>query len=336
MGHKRNFDFKRIGFLMTKKERRGIAVLSCCLLVSLAFSFNIRYFLPMEMEEVNRCLDTDLIQQVMELKNERDTVKNDHISSDDTNNQSGGIKDSKSIAVSQYKGPSIDPNTADSTKLAAIGMPSRVINNWLKYRNKGGRLYKKEDLKKIYGVNDVLYTRLAQHIHLDNEKVPEFSSTSEREVESLDFTLDINTASEAEWEFLPGIGPGYASRIVKFREQLGGFTTVDQISETWGLPDSTFQMIVPLLEIRTSHRKIAINSCTIEELGKHPYIDWKRARLIIRYREQHGDYTDKSDVLRIQVFNEAWVDQWIDYVSFEPSDGAAVSEGTNDLISEKG
>lgn len=105
------------------------------------------------------------------------------------------------------------------------------------------------------------------------------------------FLLDVNTADTLQWDRLPGIGTVLARRIVKFRERLGGFHTVEQVGETYGLADSVFKKIQPLLQLGdVSLRKIDLNDTDEKSLADHPYIRTKLARVIIRYRNNHGPF----------------------------------------------
>ncbi|MFN9114621.1 MAG: ComEA family DNA-binding protein, partial [Bacteroidota bacterium] len=114
-------------------------------------------------------------------------------------------------------------------------------------------------------------------------------------------TIDINTAIQEQWEGLKGIGPGLASRIIKFREKLGGFISIDQVKETYGLPDSTFQQIrVKLVYNEKSVTQLNINELSLEQLATHPYIRYKAARAIISYREQHGRYQSLRELENIE------------------------------------
>lgn len=224
----------------------------------------------------------------------------------------------------KYSGQPVDPNTADSTQLIEIGLKPKVVKNLLNYRRKGGFIKTVEDIKKIWGMDDDQYERVAPHLFVaektgeENEKQFKYTPKPITE-EERNIRLDINSASEAEFEFLYGIGPGYARRIVEFRDNLGGFHTIDQVEETWGFPDSTFQKIKPNLIIETPPGKIKLNHADIETLGKHPYIDWKKAKLLVRYREQHGDYNSRADVLKIKVLTPEWVDQVAVYFDYTPS-----------------
>jgi len=112
--------------------------------------------------------------------------------------------------------------------------------------------------------------------------------------------LDINLADSAVWSRLPGIGFRLALRIVHFREKLGGFYSVDQVRETYGLPDSTYQLIRPFLQNnRTEVQKINLNAAEQEVLQAHPYIRWKLAKEIIQYREQHGGFKSVAELQQL-------------------------------------
>ena len=111
---------------------------------------------------------------------------------------------------------------------------------------------------------------------------------------------DVNLSDSGEWSRLPGIGEKLASRIIHFREKLGGFYQLDQVAETYGLPDTTFQKIKPYLRIRSdSLHQININTATKELLMSHPYIRWPLARSIIEYRLQHGSFHSVDELLQL-------------------------------------
>ena len=117
---------------------------------------------------------------------------------------------------------------------------------------------------------------------------------------------DVNLADSNAWSRLPGIGEKLASRIIHFREKLGGFYQLDQVAETYGLPDTTFQKIKPYLRIHSvSLHQIDINTATKEMLMSHPYIRWPLARSIIEYRVQHGSFHSVSELLQLAQMDSA-------------------------------
>lgn len=241
---------------------------------------------------------------------------------------------SKPMDWSSFK-QSIHVHLPDSSTLAVLGFKPRFINNWIKYTQKGARFVSKEDLLRIYGADSSLLQKCFDHqvfygFELDikradslqkikyniPEKVVAESENSRRSMPK-NFRLDINEASIAEWQYLPGIGQSYANRICKFREKLGGFISVDQVSETFGLPDSVFSLIKPYLILETPPSKISINTASIEDLAGHPYISYKEAKLLINYRTHHGPYSESKDLKKIKVLDEEWINRILPYLKYE-------------------
>jgi competence ComEA-like helix-hairpin-helix protein len=79
---------------------------------------------------------------------------------------------------------------------------------------------------------------------------------------------------------------------------------VDQIGQTYGLPDTTFQLIKPYLQLNGEVKKININTITKDELKNHPYVKWKLANAIIEYRNQHGLFKDLGDLKNIAIMDD--------------------------------
>ncbi len=197
-----------------------------------------------------------------------------------------------------------DPNTISLDSLLEMNVPSRIARTLIKYREKGGQFWKKEDLQRIYGVDSVLYAALEPHIRIParSVKTQKTKKTFPKNVHKRKAPpkIEINKAGPEEWQRLYGIGPVLSKRIVKFREALGGFRTIDQVGETYGLADSVFQQIRPFLQLTETPRKIDLNRCSLEVLAAHPYINWKLARRIISYRQQHGPFQDLEDLRGIK------------------------------------
>ncbi len=117
--------------------------------------------------------------------------------------------------------------------------------------------------------------------------------------------IEINTSDTSDFISLPGIGSKLAWRIVNFRDKLGGFYSINQIAETYGLPDSTFQKIKPYLKLTEPNvKKININTATVDELKVHPYIRYQLARPIVAYREEHGQFSKPEDLKKIMIVTD--------------------------------
>ena len=125
-------------------------------------------------------------------------------------------------------------------------------------------------------------------------------------------------------QIVPGIGALTAGRIIKHREQLGGFIHVDQLNEVYGLKPETIPLIWDYFDFNTvAPRQLDLNTLAEEELAKHPYISYQEAKVLVAYRLQHGPFHQLEDLLRIKIFKAEWVTKIGPYLSFNPMEKKA-------------
>jgi competence protein ComEA len=207
-----------------------------------------------------------------------------------------------------------DPNTASEEEFERLGVRSKTVATILNYRNKGGKFFKPEDLERIYNLRHEEYERLLPYIKIEtvpsvhNTTASTYTSAQPKTIERKEqaaVMIDINTADTAQWKMLRGIGSGYAKRIVNFRNKLGGFVSIAQVAETFGLPDSVYQKIKPQLKLSTATvNKINLNTATTEELKAHPYIKYGLANAIVQYRNEHGMFKAVSDLQKLSIVDD--------------------------------
>lgn len=203
--------------------------------------------------------------------------------------------DYENTAVSLFY---FDPNTISLEEWKRLGVKEKTALSIQKYISKGGKFRQPEDIRKIWGISPqkmeqlVPYVKITASAASETNKYPTYTKTEYQPYEKKKIqAIDINSTDTLGFASLPGIGPGYARRIAKFRDRLGGFYSVEQVAETFGLPDSTFQKVKPYLQVNPADiHKLNINLATEEELKVHPYIRWQLAKLIIAYRGQHGNF----------------------------------------------
>ena len=215
-----------------------------------------------------------------------------------------------------------NPNEVSKSTLIAMGVPEKTANNWTRFLASGGSFRKPEDMQKIYGLSPDDFQRLLPYAEVsDNATQDNIAATDHfpqpYEDVSAKVIIDINQASAEEWQQLRGVGPSFSKRIVNFRDKLGGFQSVQQVSETYGLPDSVFQKIVLQLRPSPVLRKLKINTATVEELATHPYLRFSDARMIVNYREEHGAYTGAADLDKLYGLEESTKKKIAPYLSFE-------------------
>lgn len=228
-----------------------------------------------------------------------------------------------------YERFKFNPNLATKEEFSKLGIPEYVSKTILKYRAKGGKFKFKNDFQKIYSLKPELYAELYAWIDLPEKTITpdreEFrAETSKEPTHTLSETpkaykpktiqsFDINTADTAQLKELKGIGSVYASRIVKFRDGLGGFHSISQIDETYGLSPEALIELKKYGIVKTVHRKISINEV---ESFKHPYLKFNQVKAIISYRKQHGKFNSAEDLKNVKILDEETIRKISPYLSF--------------------
>lgn len=214
-----------------------------------------------------------------------------------------------------------DPNTTTLQDWQRLGLNVRTSKTILNYVSKGGKFYRPEDLQRIWGLPEGFYEWVKDFIVIhsvekrDSRQYDNSKPKYEREERKPVF-VNVNNADTTALIALPGIGEKLSARIIAFREKLGGFYSVEQIGETYGLPDSTFQKIKGRLQVDANEiRKLNVNTATKDELKTHPYIRWKLANTIVEYRNQHGAFKDLEELKNIVLIDEALYGQLRPYLS---------------------
>ena len=219
---------KHIYFLLTAEQWLGVALLAILVIGTLVVVSN---FQPKKEEEVGWANDSTKTQFA------------DYQAQQDSTRKAEWKKKRDTIEIRMQI---FDPNTADSSTLVHLGLKPWQAKNMLKYRAKGGRYRKAEDLKKLYGMTDSMYQALTPYIYIAREEVDSLAKDSVMvnsvQVDSLpkwpekkDTVLNLRTADTTELKMIRGIGSYRAKQIVRYREQLGGFTHVEQILEAKGM-----------------------------------------------------------------------------------------------------
>lgn len=101
--------------------------------------------------------------------------------------------------------------------------------------------------------------------------------------------IEINSADSLTLLDLPGIGPVFAKRIIKYRQMLGGFVYPEQLQEVYGMDSARLSGFINQIRIDTSEiRKMDINKATFKELLAHPYLEYEQVKAIARFRDKKG------------------------------------------------
>ena len=130
--------------------------------------------------------------------------------------------------------------------------------------------------------------------------------------------ININLADSFAFKKLPGIGVKYSSRIVRYRNLLGGFYAKEQLLEVYGIDSALFNRISPYLLLGNYDlREMNINVCGVKDLSAHPYVSYKLAKLIVKYREHHGMYSSLDELKTIPLIDEQLFRKIVLYLELE-------------------
>lgn len=201
---------------------------------------------------------------------------------------------------------SFNPNSINRSGWDSLGVRVSTINRVKKFLAKGGRFRKAEDLKKIYGFDSLKYSELYSYIDIPKEKA----------VETV--LIDLNRADSIQLLALPGIGPYLSQRIINYREKLGGFYSMNQLVDVYGLKKSRVDSMCSSLKIDLSRlRSINVNIATIGELSIHPYISYREASDILRLRKRRGQILDLESLRKKKIFQDSAFSRVKPYLSLE-------------------
>lgn len=283
-------------FNYTKKERNGLIVLLIILIALIAFNIYVRNKSYGELV----LLDEDFEKEVAEFESslqeiEKEAEHDYSVKKRIANKRKQKWKRVDSLFV-------FDPNKINKTNLRKLGFSSSQANTIINFRNKGGVFYKKEDLLKIYGVEEEQYKYLDSYIEIENIK--EEYDTAGVAVKYV-YQEELNSAKIDDLIKLKGIGESYAKRIIKYRDLLGGYSELDQLNEVYGMDSVKISNISNSLQIDEALiEKMNINKVQFKTLLKHPYINKYQTQSIMKYREISGKFSRIEQLVEYNLIDQ--------------------------------
>ena len=336
--------------------------------------------------------------RVIETLKSSSDVEYDNLSEEINSLTTTAKSENKEVKEIQYF--DFNPNEINEELWMLLGFSEKQAQSIIKYREKGGYFYKKEDLKRLYVVDDSLYVLLEPYIVLEGklkpksnysvdkcyfiklteDTVPVYEGFSELEkvvcnkkngvysyyiggfpnIESAEevqlqavplgfnttevkllscdfgfvinksktdnkykknkfgkgnstslkselnsFKVKINAADTTGFKSLKGIGSYYSGKIVKYRKALGGFVSVEQLKEVYGiLPEVIDQNVSRLIVDSMDIVKVNINTCETADLKRHPYISWNIANSIVQIRRSQEPYKTVEEIKKSDLVND--------------------------------
>lgn len=162
-----------------------------------------------------------------------------------------------------------NPNTVTEEELCRLGFSPKQAASIAEYRNKGGKFRRKSDFARSFVVSDSIYKRLEPYLDIP--------------------LIDLNLADSAAFDSLPGIGGWFASKMVAYRKELGGYSYAEQLMDIWKFDKEKYDRLSDLITIDPAHiNPYPLWTYPADSLRKHPYIrNYETARAIVIYRENN-------------------------------------------------
>ncbi|HPC26700.1 MAG TPA: helix-hairpin-helix domain-containing protein [Paludibacteraceae bacterium] len=304
-------------FYFSKSQRIGIIVLIILILLVIIANLTLP-LLPKKPVNVN---DSTFFAEVAAFK--KSLVSQDSLRKVEWEQRYkerySSFKKFSSYSKNSYQLFPFDPNTADSVTFVRLGLKPYIATNILKYRAKGGKFKHPDDLAKVYGISEEKFQELLPYIKIDENLFISSNKIDENKKESEKiFVIELNSADTTQLMQVKGIGRTYAQRIVRYRKSLGGFVSVDQLKEVYGMTPENYNRILPYCVVDPDLiQKIKVNTANVDRLNQHPYLNFYQAKAIYELRRKKGKLYNFKELKSMPEFSDDELEKIQPYLSFE-------------------
>ena len=301
---------RKIYFLLTAEQWLGVVLLAALVIGTL---IAVKHFQPEKKVEVSWTNDSTQAafanHQAKEDSIRKSQWKKKH------------PRDTIEVCMQEF-----DPNTVDSSTLVHLGLKPWQAKNMMKYRAAGGHYRKAEDLKKLYGMTDSMYQALAPYIRIAREEKDSLRADSvhthtdslPKWPEKKDTILNLRTADTTELKMIRGIGSYRAKQIVRYREQLGGFVSVEQLLEVKGMEDLASDSILQHFVLDSvAVQQMNVNRAGVQRLAQHPYLRFEQAKALYELRRKKIRLHSIQDLEAIECIDAKTLEKIAPYLNFD-------------------
>ena len=304
-------------FYFSKSQRTGIIVLIVLIVLALAANYSLKYFFPVKEKDGKAFLtEVDAFKKSLVSRDSILKEKRQQEYEARYNKYPHYPAYKKEIPYSLF---TFDPNSADSTAFVRMGLKPFMASNIVKYRKKGGWFRTSADFGKMYGISLDKLKELEPYITIHEKKLTKEDSLylKHKEIKK-ELIVELNSADTTLLMQVVGIGRGYANGIVRFRKQIGGFVSVDQLSEIYGMRQENLERIRPYCKVNPDLvRKIKVNIASVERLKGHPYLNFYQSRAIYELRRKKGKLKNINELKTLPEFTPESLAKIEPYLSFE-------------------
>ncbi len=200
-----------------------------------------------------------------------------------------------------------NPNFITDFKGYQLGMSVEEIDRLLAFRKTNRFVNSAKEFQEVTKVSDSLLEiispcfKFPDWVSKKDKAHSKFFKSAKKEANAV---MDINVATAEDLEKIYGIGQGLSARILKERAKYGGFVSMDQLEDVWGLSTEVVASLHECFAVKElpDYQRININTATIKELTQLPYFRYALARNIVAYRSMNGQFKNIEDLTKISGF----------------------------------
>ena len=240
-----------------------------------------------------------------------------------TTSERGGESNSADLKIIEKFTPEkflID--TASAAYLTRWGFSPKQAEVVVRYRDASGGIHSAEHFKRCYVVSEEMAEKIVPYIIFSKREEPKTKAEYPQpasESTAPKPLVDINIADSAALVAIDGIGPKSASEIIKYRKLLGGYHSVEQLSELKCITESNFEKILAKISCDSFViSKIDVNFASPKELERHPYVSAQTLRRIIKQRQLKGGWSRIEEMTEQNILSEEEAKRLAPYLRFGP------------------
>ncbi len=202
-----------------------------------------------------------------------------------------------------------NPNFISDYKGYKLGMSVPEIDRLLAFRKQNKYVNSPEEFQAVTKVSDSLLNAISPYFKFPDwvknkkefKEYKKYPNTAFAKKEKA-VIIDINQATQEDLIKIYGIGEAISLRILKFKESLGGFVSMEQMNDVWGLSPEVIENLNSHFKVSTlpNLRKVDINNASIKELSQFPYFNYQLAKQIVTFRSMNGDFKNVDDLTKIK------------------------------------
>lgn len=213
-----------------------------------------------------------------------------------------------------------NPNFITDYKGSKLGMSVAEIDRLLNFRKTNQYVNSALEFQKVTQISDSLLSVISPNFKFPdwvNKRKANNYKPFEKKTEKI-VLLDINLATKEDLIKVYGIGPALSDRILKQKELFGGFVSMKQMDDIWGLSPEVIENLNKYFKVTTlpKIKKIDINNASIKELLLFPYFKYALAKAIVTYRSMNGDFKNSENLTKINGFPSEKLDIISLYLEF--------------------